>query len=190
MRPARAATPRLLGGPQAVHRLLHDPGGDVLGPPGVALGAARRGAAPRRRAPARRVGRPGRIPRARDRRTQRADDAVDLGTLVVRLGSLPGLRPARDRLPREGARRRSVPVAVSIGGVPAGTLDVLPGDFAEARLALDEAARARMAGAEPVRVELASPVFVARGGRPRRGPACAGGRPRPGRRAVAAPTPS
>ena len=51
-------------------------------------------------------------------------------------------------------------VAVSIGGVPAGSVNVLPGDFAEARLALDEAARARMAGAEPVRVELESPVFV------------------------------
>ena len=51
-------------------------------------------------------------------------------------------------------------VAVSIGGVPSGSVSVLPGDFAEARLALDESARARLAGAEPVRVELESPVFV------------------------------
>jgi hypothetical protein len=53
-----------------------------------------------------------------------------------------------------------VTVAVSIGGVPAGSVRVLPGDFAEARLALDESAGARMAGPEPVRIELESPVFV------------------------------
>jgi hypothetical protein len=53
-----------------------------------------------------------------------------------------------------------VTVSVSIAGLAAGTVSVLPGDFAEARLALDPAARALMAGAEPVRVELESPVFV------------------------------
>jgi hypothetical protein len=73
---------------------------------------------------------------------------------------LPGL------VPREIAFRAKAPgdvpvtVAVSIGGVPSGSVSVLPGDFAEARLALDESARARLAGAEPVRVELESPVFV------------------------------
>ncbi len=51
-------------------------------------------------------------------------------------------------------------VAVTIGGVPAGSVLVLPGDFAEARLALDETVRARMSGGEPVRVELESSVVV------------------------------
>ena len=74
--------------------------------------------------------------------------------------------PQPGLVPREIAFRAKAPgdapvtVAVSIGGVAAGRVSVLPGDFAEARLALDEAARARMAGAEPVRVELESPVFV------------------------------
>ena len=86
--------------------------------------------------------------------------------------------PQPGLVPREIAFRAKVPggapvtVAVSIGGIPSGSVSVLPGDFAEARLALDESARARMAGAEPVRVELESPVFVpkaaGRGDDPRR----------------------
>jgi hypothetical protein len=55
-----------------------------------------------------------------------------------------------------------VRVSVSIGGVPAGSVEALPGDFSEARLLLDEGSRRRMAGGEPVRVELESPVFVPR----------------------------
>jgi hypothetical protein len=74
--------------------------------------------------------------------------------------------PVSGLAPREVAFRAkapgdaAVPVTVSIGGLPAGTVDVLPGDFAEARLALDGAARERMAGGEPVRVELTSAVLV------------------------------
>jgi hypothetical protein len=68
--------------------------------------------------------------------------------------------------PREIVFRAKAPgkepvrVSISIGGVSAGSVDVLPGDLSEVRLALDEAARGRMAGPEPVRVELESPVFV------------------------------
>ena len=74
--------------------------------------------------------------------------------------------PVPGFVPREIALRAHtpgdvpVPVAVWVGGVPAGTVAVLPGAFSEARLALDEAARGRMCGAEPVRVELTSAVFV------------------------------
>jgi hypothetical protein len=55
-----------------------------------------------------------------------------------------------------------VRVSVAIAGIPAGSVDVLPGEFSEARLPLDEGSRRRMAGGEPVRVELESPVFVPR----------------------------
>ncbi len=74
--------------------------------------------------------------------------------------------PVTGLSPREIAFRAKAPgdspvsVTVSIGGVPAGRVVVLPGDFAEARLNLAEPARIRMAGAEPVRIELESPVFV------------------------------
>ena len=74
--------------------------------------------------------------------------------------------PVAGLIPREIALRAKAPgaepvwVALSIGGAPAGRVSVLAGDFGEARLVLDEAARMQMAGAEPVRVELASPVFV------------------------------
>jgi hypothetical protein len=83
----------------------------------------------------------------------------------------PGVRP------REMTFRAMAPgdvparVAVSIAGVPAGDVEVLPGGFSEARLDLDPGARRRMAGGEPVRVELLSPVFVPSG-------AGAGGDPR------------
>jgi len=73
---------------------------------------------------------------------------------------LPGLLPREIALRAKAPADAPVAVAVSIGGVPAGSVSVLPGDFAEARLALDEPARARMAGPGPVRVELESPVFV------------------------------
>jgi len=74
--------------------------------------------------------------------------------------------PIAGFVPREIAFRATVPgtapahVAVSIGGAAAGSVEVLPGGFAEARLALDEAARARMSGAGPVRVEVRAPVLV------------------------------
>ena len=74
--------------------------------------------------------------------------------------------PALAVVPREIVFRAKAPgnepvrVSVSIGGFPAGTVEVLPGNLSEVRLALDEAARGRMAGADPVRVELESPVFV------------------------------
>jgi hypothetical protein len=76
--------------------------------------------------------------------------------------------PAPGSLPREIAFRARTPgdapvrVAVSIAGVSAGDVDVLPGGFAEARLALDARALGRMAGGEPVRVELESQVIVPR----------------------------
>jgi len=73
---------------------------------------------------------------------------------------VPGLFPREIALRAKAPGAEPVWVAVSIGGVPAGRLSVLPGDFGEAHLALDEAARRHMAGAEPVRVELESPVFV------------------------------
>ncbi len=72
----------------------------------------------------------------------------------------PGLSPREIAFRTKAPGDAPVTVAVSIGGVPSGSVSVLPGDFAEARLALDEPARARLAGAEPVRVELESPVFV------------------------------
>jgi hypothetical protein len=80
--------------------------------------------------------------------------------------------PEAGLAPREIAFRAMAPgetplrVEVSIGGVAEGSVEVGPGDFSEARLALSEGARARMSGAEPVRVELSSPSFVpAREGR-------------------------
>ncbi len=74
--------------------------------------------------------------------------------------------PERGPAPREIAFRAKAPgkepvrLSVAVGGLPAGSVDVPPGDFSEARLVLGEAVRALLAGAEPVRVELASPVFV------------------------------
>lgn len=80
--------------------------------------------------------------------------------------------PEAGFLPREIALRATAPgeaplrVEVSIGGAAAGSVEVRPGGFAEARLPLSEDARARMSGAEPVRVGLSSPSFVpARAGR-------------------------
>ena len=73
---------------------------------------------------------------------------------------VPGLAPRELAFRAKAPGDAAVPVAVSVGGVPAGTVDILPGDFSEARLELDGAARGRMAGAEPVRVELSSAVFV------------------------------
>lgn len=72
----------------------------------------------------------------------------------------PGFAPREIAFRAKAPRDVAVTVAVSIGGVPAGSVSVLPGDFSEARLSLDEVARARMAGAGPMRVELESPVFV------------------------------
>jgi hypothetical protein len=74
--------------------------------------------------------------------------------------------PVPGLVPREIAFRAKAPggapvrVAVAVGGATVGTVGVLPGDFADARLPLDDETRARMAGAEALRVELASPVFV------------------------------
>lgn len=80
--------------------------------------------------------------------------------------------PEAGFVPREIALRAMAPgdaplrVEVSIGGAPAGSVEVRPGGFAEARLTLPEDARAGMSGAEPVRIELSSPTFVpARAGR-------------------------
>lgn len=73
---------------------------------------------------------------------------------------LAGLRPREIVFRAKAPGDAPVTVAVSVGGVPAGSVSVLPGDFAEARLSLGEAVRERMAGAEPVRVELESPVLV------------------------------
>ncbi len=73
-----------------------------------------------------------------------------------------GLRPHEIALRARAPRDVPVSVSVSIAGIPAGTVDVLPGEFSEARLPLEEGARSRMAGGEPVRVELESPVFVPR----------------------------
>jgi hypothetical protein len=73
---------------------------------------------------------------------------------------VPGVFPREIALRAKAPGAALVSVAVSIGGVPAGRVNVLPGDFGEARLTLDEAARKRMAGGEPVRVALESPVFV------------------------------
>ncbi len=72
----------------------------------------------------------------------------------------PGLSPREIAFRTKAPGDAPVTVAVSIGGAPSGSVTVLPGDFAEARLSLDGPARARMAGAEPVRIELESPVFV------------------------------
>ena len=74
--------------------------------------------------------------------------------------------PSTALSPREIAFRAKAPgevpvrLSVAIDGVAAGGVEVGPGEFAEARLALEGAALARMTGAEPVRVELTSPVFV------------------------------
>ena len=74
--------------------------------------------------------------------------------------------PLRGFVPREIAFRAKSPtaapvrLAVSLGGSPAGEVDVLPGDFSEARLVLGDGARAQMTGADPVRVVLTSPVFM------------------------------
>lgn len=74
--------------------------------------------------------------------------------------------PAPGLAPREIAFRAMAPgnapvrVFVSIAGLPAGEIEVLPSAFSEARLPLDEGARGRMAVGEPVRVELLSPVFA------------------------------
>jgi hypothetical protein len=74
--------------------------------------------------------------------------------------------PSPTLAPREIAFRAKAPgetpvrLSVSIGGVDAGSVEVMPGDFSEARLALDGEGRARMCGAGPVRVELTSPVLV------------------------------
>ncbi len=73
---------------------------------------------------------------------------------------LPGLFPREIAFRAKAPGDAPVTVAVSIAGISAGSVSVLPGDFAEARLALDERARVRMAGAEPLRVELESPVFI------------------------------
>lgn len=74
--------------------------------------------------------------------------------------------PEAGFVPREIALRAMAPgdaplrVGVSIGGSAEGSVEVLPGGFSEARLALPERARARMSGGEPLRIELASPTFV------------------------------
>ncbi|HYN42190.1 MAG TPA: hypothetical protein VE129_10465, partial [Thermoanaerobaculia bacterium] len=72
----------------------------------------------------------------------------------------PGLAPREIAFRAKAPGDVPVTVGVSIGGLAAGRVSILPGDFADVRLALDDAARAFMAGAEPVRVELESPVFV------------------------------
>jgi hypothetical protein len=76
--------------------------------------------------------------------------------------------PSPGFVPREVAFRAKAPgkgpvrVDVSIGGLAAGSVEVLPGVFAEARLALDPGARTLLSGAEPVRVEVSSPGWVPR----------------------------
>ena len=73
---------------------------------------------------------------------------------------LPGLLPREIVFRAKAPGAASARLSVSIGGVPAGSVDVPPGDLVDVPLALDGPARARMSGAEPARVELASPVFV------------------------------
>ncbi len=71
-------------------------------------------------------------------------------------------------VPREIVLRARTPgalpvrVEVSVGGLAAGSVEVLPGGFSEARLPLAPGPRGLLAGVEPVRVELASPVHVPR----------------------------
>ena len=72
----------------------------------------------------------------------------------------PGFAPREIAFRAKAPGSEPVRLSVSVGGVPAGSVDVPPGDFAEERLAPGEAARALLAGAEPVRVEVTSPVFV------------------------------
>lgn len=55
--------------------------------------------------------------------------------------------------------KEAVDVRISIGGVSAGTLRVPPGDFADAALNLPPKAAARLAGTEPVRIELSMPTW-------------------------------
>jgi hypothetical protein len=74
----------------------------------------------------------------------------------------PGLRPREIALRARAPRDVPVRVFVSVAGSLAGSVDVLPGEFSEARLALDAGALGRMAGGEPVRVELESQVIVPR----------------------------
>lgn len=71
-----------------------------------------------------------------------------------------GLAPGEIALRAKAPGAAPVRVVVSIGGEPAGTAEVLPGDFAEARVSLPSPLRALLSGPEPVRVELASPVVV------------------------------
>lgn len=73
-----------------------------------------------------------------------------------------GLAPREIAFRATAPGKEPVPLSVSVGGVPAGVVEVLPGGLAEARLALDGEARERMGGAEPVRVEVSSAVFVPR----------------------------
>ncbi|MFN7987743.1 MAG: hypothetical protein U0529_09740 [Thermoanaerobaculia bacterium] len=72
----------------------------------------------------------------------------------------PGFAPREIAFRAKAPGREPVRLSVSVGGVSAGTVDVPPGDFSEVRLAPPESARALLAGAEPVRVEISSPVFV------------------------------
>ena len=74
----------------------------------------------------------------------------------------PGLAPREIAFRAKAPGREPVRLSVSVGGLPAGSVELPPGDFSEARLELGKTARASLAGAEPVRVELSSPVFVPR----------------------------
>ncbi len=77
---------------------------------------------------------------------------------IPRTGLVPRILALRARAPFASP----VDVAVEVGGVPAGTLRVLPGDFAESRLALTPAASDALAGPDPARIVLRSATVVPR----------------------------
>ena len=90
------------------------------------------------------------------------DTGLDLrwtaGNASIIFSPMPGFIPARLIL-RARAVASSVDVAVTIGGIPAGTLRVAPG-FGEVSLSLPLEAVRALSGPEPVRVSLRAPTTV------------------------------
>jgi hypothetical protein len=82
------------------------------------------------------------------------------GEASVAFSPVPGFSPDRLIVRTRQPTTSPLDVAVTVGGLPAGTLHVPPGGFSDLTLDLSEEVRDVFDGTAPVRIGLSSPVFV------------------------------
>jgi len=84
------------------------------------------------------------------------------GDASAAFSPVPGFVPRRLVLRLRTPGESGVPLTVSVAGIPAGTISIPPGDFADYALALPPAVRAAFLDTRPLRIAFSSPTWVPR----------------------------